>query len=816
MKPIKIILTVVLALALSSILTGQAGGPDNCVRARQLIEEGASLKKLKQRVDLFRQAVELCPGADGPHFYYGLSLEEREDQKKQGEYSQAEEEYQRALAINPEHYGALFKLAGIEYITGRFDSARVHYERYLELDPPGADNQSTREAAVNLSTKCWWLARLPRGSVKAASLTRDPDRFAGIPTLVGDVAFQLGYSAMEVTGQLGYGLAGAGVMLGMSLLENNKNFGYSKVAKAYRRGENQKAYQFALEKLPDAVNEQGVNSEMAFHLLRIIAVCGNHAGRPLKETAPFAAGFLEMELRRRQGGAEEGGSPWLWDAVAARKAMGEYQQAEGNHYEAFIWFQSIAEEIQQYLETAEHDTRTGSEEYALAKKLQYVFQLRAAEAEAAVDSLHSRALRQIISIYQSIQEEPELEKDKNIRNWLAITLGSWGARGGLYIPAEQKKIGDLQAMMDLSAAIDRRSGEDTLSQILHRNLFFMYAEWGEYGQAFREMGRLQDGVGLVASSLSQAAAGLWTSRLYGRNFQAHSAEASLNRLPGNFHTTKYYEKINLSRQHLIKGETGEALRLLQECRAMEERDDVLRKQALSCASAMIWIMVEANASGGAAKLEQLKGDWGQAAAAGWPSFRESARFLLRSLVFSGPYEYPAKLLSDQLLSVAIAHPECTSADQDGFRQMYYLATNQLDQVAALSSIQSETASDETDTYTYLTGRGFSLGAIVAHERGKYAEAARVRRLLLGRLLPYQNLLPENVADAKVRLAESLAAMGEKKEAMRLLEEANAAFERYQSDPPTAMHQRAQTALTKLKRGEKDIGVRGKWALEFQR
>ena len=820
MKPIKNILTTALILAISFLVAGQAASPDHCTRARQLIEEGASLKKPKQRVDLFRQAVALCPEADGPHFYYGLALEEWADRKSQGDYSQAEQEYRRALAINPEHYGALFKLAGIEYITGRFDSARIHYKRYLELDPPGADNQATRAAAVNLSTKCNWLSRLPRGSVKAESLTRDPDRFAGVPTLVGDIAFQVGYSAMEVTGQLGYGLAGAGVMLGMGLLEGSKNFGYGKIGKAFRKGENQTAYQLALDKLPDAVNDHGINSDVVFNLLRIIAVSGSNARHTPEELAPFAAGFLDLEPRQRRqeqltNGKEES-SPWLWDVVAACKVMGDYYLANREAYEASIRFQKAADEIRQHAPVSESGHSTNPEEEARAKRLEYLFRLRVAGSEASVDSLHSRALRSYIELYQDIQAQPALQDNENLKKWLAITLDTWGKQDALHIQSQQKEIGALEAMTGFGATISGSSPEDTLADIYHRALFCLYAGWGEYGQAFRELRWLQGKAVPVPSAAGQAAFNLWASRLYSRTFQPDSAEAYLNRLPDNLSTTTYIEKINLARQHLLSGDNEKALRLLQECRAMEEKEASLRPQTLSCASAMLWVLLDAQADEGAAKLEQIKESWQRAAEADWPSFRIKSRFLLRSMVFSGPYEFPAKLLSDQLLAVAIAHPECTAADQDNLRQMYYLATNQLDKAQALSTIQGEPSEDEASTYAFLIRRPLSLGAIVSHETGQYAEAVHTRRQLLERLLPYQHLLPENVADAKVRLAESLAAMGEKEEAQRLLEEANAVFDHYWADTLTARHQRARAALAKLKRGEADIGVRGKWALEYYR
>ena len=96
----------------------------------------------------------------------------------------------------------------VKYITGKFDSASILFNRFLALDTLKDQNPKMNSSAINLSIKCDWLARLPENSFDLGRLREDPDRYAGIEVLIGDIALELGKAATEVTGKLGYEYAG--------------------------------------------------------------------------------------------------------------------------------------------------------------------------------------------------------------------------------------------------------------------------------------------------------------------------------------------------------------------------------------------------------------------------------------------------------------------------------------------------------------------------------------------------------------------------------------------------------------------------------
>lgn len=262
-----------------------------CDKAKAIIKASGKLSSPIKKRKQIEQAVALCPDVDVPHLALAMALESEQDPKKKNpDYSSAEAEYRKTLKINPSNTKALFRLAGIEYITGRFDSAAVHYRKFLGLDKNKENNQDTRQAAERLMIKCGWLSTLPPNSLDLKSLRVDPDRYSGAAELVGDIAFELGKAATDVTGKLGYQAAGTGIWIGAQLLGGSKIETFDWIESVIKKKNYSKLYTKSLKNLPKAVNKKGVNSQDVSILVMGVFLGGRELKKEsnLKELTPFA------------------------------------------------------------------------------------------------------------------------------------------------------------------------------------------------------------------------------------------------------------------------------------------------------------------------------------------------------------------------------------------------------------------------------------------------------------------------------------------------------------------------------------------------
>lgn len=835
MKPTHFLLVAILTLSLSSQLAGQAGASEGCARARQLIEQGATLKKTKQKMEQFRQALALCPEADGPHYYYGLALEEKEDSKKNGNYQVAEAAYRKALAINPGHYPALYRLAGIEYITGRFDSAFWHYSRYLKLDRPNEENQATRQAAKSLFIKSGWLMRLPKGSVKAGALVRDPDRFAGLPWLAGDIAFELGQSAMNVTGQAGYGLAGAGVKLGVALLSGAGNLGYRKAGKAFREDDYATAYRLALEQLPKAVNDYGINSELVFHLLRVITVSGSQlALNPgglildldkgqlafppevsLEDIAPFISGFIlaaeTYQVLEPEPGTKGEMYTYFWDVATAIRDHGHLLMRQGDHLGARAAYQEGRRHIETHGGLFVNGKRILSDEDLKLRKLDLALQAHIANAEAMIDSTHSMALQSLLDTYEAIQVTITLWGDEGLSYVILDAIIKWVKADNSPAFQQQRTLADRRKLHQFSASPRLQKANSRQQALLEEQLFYSHLAWGEYGRAFQSLRRIRP------AEEEKAEKALKLASLFNASLMPDSAllyleaadEARQILIPA------YREKLRAVQLLLLQDRYEEALQHLVACKQVEAR-----KHTLSAATGLWWALVASKTAEGTALLDELQLRWAQAAEEDWAAFIKDGKFLLRALAFSDAHALQAKQLFGYLLSVAMANSRCTQEDQDEFRLAYFLATRQTEKAMALCeealSLSGAGAQDSAQaSFRFLENERLALAALLRQQTGDYARAANLSRILLSRLQPYGGILPENTAYAKARLAKSLATLGDKEEALRLLEEAEAALGPLYQGRETVRKEPVRAALQQLKEGKKDIGILDKFELFFE-
>lgn len=799
-----------------------AAAKNDCERSRQLIEQGAGETNQRRRLELFRQAVELCPQADGPHFYLGLALEEREDQKFDSDYRAAEKAYRLALEINPEHYGALFKLAGLEYISGQFDNARTHYDRYLELDAPTEHNDTTRQAAANLSAKCAWLAHLPAGSINAKALTRDPDRFAGVPTLIGEIAMELGRSAMEVTGNLGYGLAGAGVSIGMGLLENSKDMGYRKLVKTYNKEDYRTAYDLAMNKLPQTVNQHGINSDMVFHMLRIISFSAYKANVPSQEQGPFQLGFLQMSPKYLQLDEHYWSAmqtyPWFWEILTAYRQTGWYFFDRKEYHQALNCFQRGSEHLTRYGGLFRNGERIPSDEDASLEKHDLLNRIYQEFVRAAVDSTHSAALQSLLDLHREIQAHPSGRSDAHLHGELVATFETWGFYDQWRMTDNYKDVRDLAKLARFTNEYARNPVHDSLTFFLRRTLFRSYVDWGEYGLAFQELEKINPYLqGGYSNSLNDytnlAAAGL-----HNRTFLTGFVPVYLERLPPEWGNRLYVEKLSSALRLLLRKQPADAFPLLLECKRMEENDTAFHNQTLGCAGILWQVSTAVGNDSDRLPLEQMYRQWEELAQRNWPAFRQAALDLVYAMIAWKDGDPQKQLLFDRLLDLFLQHPQATYEDQQQLRHLYYRVTGQFEKALSicqdLGTLQGPLP--PSSTREYLLDRYLALSAIYRHETGDFAAAMRDRRELLNRLLPYQDILPENVADAKVRLAESMAANGHYPEALALIMDANRTFTGFWPNAVTARHQRAQESTSRILAENRNVGMKGIMALMFCR
>jgi tetratricopeptide (TPR) repeat protein len=795
-----------------------AAKASDCENAKILIEKGAQEEKLRKRIELFKQAVDLCPEADAPHFYYGLALEEQEDQRSgQAGYSSAETEYRKILAINPKHAGALFKLAGIEYVTLRFDSAQSHYTLFLALEKPDGKNAELITAAQNLRAKSRWLAQLPQGAIQKGALTKDKDRFAGLPNMLGRMAFEVGRAAMQVTGKLGFGLAGAGVMLAARAL-GNKEINLKKIEKARDAGNYSEMLSLSLDKLPDAVNKKGINSEEVFILLVFANRSLVQQPDKIEGHLPFFEGLLATQKDFLQplpvGGKKTMTYGYLMDFAVANEVLGNEALQNKQYLDSYARFIAAERLYSQYGGTFENGQKIKTEDDKVFGGMQVKYRLLSAQPAAQIDSLRSESLLSLEDGFEHLQNDDYLGGIPQLWSKLMDGLMAWGITAASM--DHTSNIKDYVKYKNIIGQYPRdrlKSGEGAE---LNGCLGNVARLWGEHCQALR----LIEPLGEKATHLGDLPK-YWITDLYNTTFMVDSSAKLLKKWGStSMPKTKYAAQLSLIRRLLILGRTADAIPLIAACKVQEVNDLSLRKQSLLPATALSWIMFESDKPEAHAILEQLHTHWrSQTQAAPQKSPRDMTT-LLRGMVLPTQYNPQKKVLFDRMMALCLENAACSDLSQSDLKNNYLIIAQEWGKARdsysnALKEVgKSDTTGNRSKSAIFQEKKAHL--AILYHETGDFAKAIEIRRALLKSLLPHEETLPENTADMKVRLAESLAAMGHKEEALKLLEEANNVFAQFSATKRTIRHQRAHTALQKLKGGKKDIAMHGLLALEFIR
>ena len=90
---------------------------------------GGRREDVSNSLESLRRAVQLNPGNDAAHHWYAVVL------RRLGRFVEAEQEYHRALVINPQRLVTMGDLAFLNYSLRRYAEARSWYDSTLALDP---------------------------------------------------------------------------------------------------------------------------------------------------------------------------------------------------------------------------------------------------------------------------------------------------------------------------------------------------------------------------------------------------------------------------------------------------------------------------------------------------------------------------------------------------------------------------------------------------------------------------------------------------------------------------------------------------------
>lgn len=299
-----------------------------------------------------------------------------------------------------------------------------------------------------------------------------------------------------------------------------------------------------------------------------------------------------------------------------------------------------------------------------------------------------------------------------------------------------------------------------------------------------------------------------------------SISIHISRYDSSRQLSVFSDRSSLAKKFMELGNYDMSLKIWESCNNLLTNDRKLETITLGFTRLVVWSLENVPLAQSTKKLDALLEPWSHVAQSNWIIFRINSSRLLQSLVLPANHRQKMQLLFSRILQICRNSDKCTDEIQKKFQSFFYENTGQYEKV--LNHLQSTPAApwrnnpDSLNQMSYLFDFENAKIAILQHELGNYNEAIAIRRMLLKKVLPYADVLPETVTDIKIRLAESLAAIGKRNEAEMLLKEAIRTFERFPISGVSARHKRAKTALTKLTQGETDVAPHGIAATRFSR
>jgi tetratricopeptide (TPR) repeat protein len=783
---------------------------DSCDQAKSLIIAASKLESPSKRLIEYQKAAALCPDADIPHYRLGMAYAEIEDEQKEPNYSRAENEFLKALSINPNNLGALFELAGIEYITGRFSKAESHYNKFLELNSKKDSHLEINDAAERLSIKCSWLGLLPYNSFDLKYLRKDPDRNAGVAVLIGEIANELGQAATQVTGQYGYGAAGLGIAIGSSIIAGSGEVNFNKISKYWKNNDYDQVYLLAKTMLPEAIENKGINSTEVQNLLELAYEGGlrsnlnkkNISEKDFIELAPFAKVYLYYNMPRFTSYT---GLDYYTAIADAHEILGRYYAKDNplkasQHYcNASIYWYKMNSSNPHYL------------------KLSFQNRLKAALLKSSIASYD------VVSLDSLIELNKYAIQSKNIENYQECVNSSFDSFYDWSKNLDRNKISIEGFIMYLDFF-----KELELSKEWNKNIFKLYFvtvklldTWGERNRAIALL-EIIDKRGIPSDVESYVKMDYYKNCIiiYGNTGlfnKAIDAIGLLQELENNQNIIINY-RIYLYKKMIIFKKNMDMPAILDLYNYMLKPYLIPNEKYIDISEILNWIIGSKPDSNDIHQLDSLLYPFKIACTDNWNRFDLNTKFLLENLTISN-YQDNISLIYNQLLKI---FNQYSGSDKsfDNQSLIYYINSNQLNLYYDLYQINNPIVetNERIDhlSYEYLFDGRTARIAIILHELGKYDQSLILRQQLLNKLLQYSDILPETVAEINVRIAEDLAALGKIQESEFLLNSAIKVYEDFSLQENTVKHQRAIDDLQKLLSGNADIAPHGPVAFEYYR
>jgi tetratricopeptide (TPR) repeat protein len=774
-----------------------------CDKAKFIISQSAELESPKERRLECEKAVALCPNAVAPHFRLGLALGKEEDEESSPDYTRAEAEFRIALTLNPSHAGSIYELAGIEYVTGRFDSAAIHYDRFLALDTLGERHAKMDSAAERLSIKCGWLAKLPKNSFDLDYLREDPDRSAGIELLIGEIAKELGKAATEVTGKLGYEYGGTAIWLGTRLFSGSKEVDFGAYNQAQKEGNWEEAHNISLELLPQAIEKKGINSKEVTQILMAINNSGIGAGKLASELLPFA---LAAEHNTD------------YSTFPINQYWNSYTKTKQTIAKSLYSTQPLISS-KKYSECAELQRTFGSSEFRQSNIV--YFKGMSASALSLSPGRDREALDSLISLNNWIVSDTDAPDYRESRWWSFRYFLDWAHNVSQY---DNCSIEGFQKYMAFFAPFET-------SQVWDKDVFELYLAtlrilhiWGERNhvlELLRTMGSRSLPNGIVSGRLAT----FYNVAIdfYSTNGILDSAESYIDRLQGlqQYTSSVQYAKQQLYLRIITHKDNLTSQDIIQAYKKYITNESDRSASTIDALPLLTWVFDHSGPSDDTVGVEQLLIPWSEAAHNDSDLFNNSLAILSQSLIpIAGDERQRMDFVFTHLIDICQQRPQCNSKIVRQHYLAYYQSTFQCEKYQALFENQTPTNADQSDskrgTLGSLFDRRNARSAIINHALGDYNKSLAVRKRLLDNVKPYSNVLPETIADIKTRIAETLAAMGKREESEALLRDALATFKKFSTTLITLRHHRAITDLERLHKGIRDIAPQGRAILDYER
>ncbi len=804
-----------LILASSSIEPIFSQVNNDCDNAKRIISNASQLNDIEDKIREYRNAVNLCPNVDIPHFRLALAFEEQQDKEdvENPDYSTAVYEYRETLRINPDHYGAYFQLAGIYYVTSRFDLAASHYQKFIELDNDPSKHKEMQEAAKRLIIKCNWLSLLPKNSIKNVTLRQDPDRYAGVSLLIGEIAYELGKAATNVTGKLGYEAAGIAIFWGSKFFSEKKvNLNY--LYKAFYESDYEKLYTKSLEILPEVINKKGINSDKVYLILNWIYFGGKNIENYDKPSKDFLLPFVHAITIRDIPQAlftkykiisviKASAHIYLSDSYPRDELF--YTEISNNFQKASILYNKFVNHENVNLSDSTKNLYLGA---------QFVTEIKSNIFGSFNYENEFYNLQKAIDSYYKLKSNPELFKEKSFENNIGLIFR---VIANMHYN-ESASFELFSRYRDFAHSIIQRRDLSLIEYHILLGWANILYSWGEHKQAIRII------EGIESDEIKNNNDLVYQKGVYNIFFHTDYFD-KVKQYVYNISSTlplnkQYNSRFKLALYLINNLEIERATDALDSCIVFIKNHSEFQEEIIETPEILKLALIDDSQNLKNKNWNRLFNSLENLSISNWNKFEKNIFKILNNIYFNFNTKSKTKNFVDRILQICRANENCTKEIQHKIILQYYKQVG--DYLPLVEDIlkQNDNIWDSNPDSLYLRSYLFDSNksrlAIYYHELKDYENSIRIRKELLKKLEKYIDLFPETIADIKTRIAESLSAKGDILEAKKLLRESIITFEYFETSGLCDREKRAKIAFVKLLSGNNDIAPHDRNALRFFR